>query len=148
MTKEVAPILIRDARPGDLSFVFSSWLRSYRETRNAKVLDNRTYYAGQHRIIEKVIERAHVLVATSQDDSDQILGYIIYEHINDDKDLVVHWLYTKLPFRNYSIAKQLLQTVVGISKADKVIITHLPKLDKKIFLDTRFLYNPYIAWLP
>lgn len=145
--EKVAPINLRSVREEDVPFIFSSWLRSYHQTRNAKTIDNRSYYAGQHRIIEAILDRpgTEIMVATDKEDETQILGYVVFEHRLEF--VMIHWLYVKLPFRNFGIGKQLLAQVPRL-KGRKTVVTHLPKLEKKVHMDSSLEYNPYLAWLP
>lgn len=93
--------LFRNLRPSDESFVYSSWLRSYRDSPAMAGVPNTVYYAEVHDCIENVLKRATVLVAANEADSDQILGYVVYE------PGVLYFTYVKHPFRGNGIGKAL-----------------------------------------
>ena len=138
-----APFKVRFADAADVPFIFSSWLRSYRETRAAKLVGNAQYYEGQHAVIEGILQRPNIVVEIACDEHDPstIFGYIVHEV---SKEPLVHWLYVKLPFRNFGIGQSLLQGATSTST--KLTITHLPKIEKKLFEKfPNVNYNPYLA---
>jgi hypothetical protein len=146
-TKAKAPFNTRYAGVDDIPFIFSSWLRSYRETRAVKVLDNRTYYAGQHAVIEGLMQRPNIIVEIACDvqDPEQIYGYVVYESRSDGP--LIHWTYVKLPFRAFGIGSSLVKAACENVPGDKITVTHLPKMEKKLFENESVIYNPYLAWL-
>jgi predicted GNAT family acetyltransferase len=139
-----APYKTRYAGEADIAFIFSSWLRSYRETRAVKILDNATYYEGQHATIEGIMARPDIIVEVACDieDPSQIFGYVVYQPGVDG--VVIHWTYVKLPFRGFGIGSDLVKNACKESPG-KLIATHLPKLEKKLFEHNHVTYNPYLA---
>ena len=135
-----AQFLIREATVEDHPFIYSSWLKSFRDGPAVKGITNSTYYSGQHQVIENLITEKStvILLACNPEDSLHIYGYIVAT------ENCVHWVYVKLPFRQFGICKTLIQALV---KTDKKYYTHLPKiLHRKASQFSSFEYNPYLLF--
>lgn len=101
-------IQIRGATNADDSFIFATWLRSYRHSSQfAKRITNEVYFKRHHKVIERILERTGVtaLVAVLPDDPTIILGYLIGEQFQHMP--VIHFVYVKQAFRNNGIAQAL-----------------------------------------
>lgn len=96
---EPLPVIIREAVDGDRDFVFSSWLREYRKSRRIEDVGNDSYYFGQHKVLEDLLQRSNTYVACYQDDPKLVLGYLCGEHF--DRCNVVHMTFVKDKTRNY-----------------------------------------------
>lgn len=94
----------RAGLPEDLSFVYATWLRSYRHSSAfAKKITDRVFYLAHHAAIERILARgATVLVCTPADSPEVILGYAVTE------GTTLHFVYVKKPFRRLGIASGLL----------------------------------------
>lgn len=96
-------------RPGaseDLSFVFATWLRSYRDSPFARRVRKDTFTNRHHALIEALLDRGAVIdVATPADDPGTILGYLVRE-TRDGRSLL-HYAYTKRPFRRLGVFSRL-----------------------------------------
>jgi len=121
---------LREMTADDRSFILSSWLKSYRDTDFARHISNDAYYAGQARLIDDLLDTSCVIVASDPEYPTSIYGYVVY------KDNILHYLYTKYPFRRNGVAN-LLYEVAG----RPAVATHwtfvVPKLPFKLS------YNPY-----
>lgn len=82
-------------------FVYSSWLKSYRQMSPAR---NEDYHAGQRQLIDHIRTHAKVRVATPKHDPLTIYGWICY-----GERAVVHYLYVKRPFRDYGLGRLLVR---------------------------------------
>lgn len=100
------PFKIRDPKGDDLAFVLNSWLKSARSVGPAKLMTNETYYGGFRDECVRKLDDGYVLVACNPEDEDQIYGWIAASNG------VIHYLYVKLPFRNYGIGKALVRECV------------------------------------
>lgn len=101
MSANNLPVLLREVRKEDGTFIHNSWLESswYRNKRvpNAKrLMSNR---------IVKVMEHSKILVACDPEDDEIIYGYVLYE------DDAVHWVYVKYLFRKQGLATLLLSAI-------------------------------------
>lgn len=104
---------IREMTEKDTSFIFDSWLKSWRTSRYSGVVRNKDYYAVYRATIEDLIGRGSViLLAVNPENTDHIYGWICYELTPDNKT-VIHYLYVKDPFHKYKIDSALLDQVPG-----------------------------------
>lgn len=125
-------IQFRYANDEDMPFVFDTWLKSYKKAAH-QYLDWNNYVTPQLKVINALIARgAQILVACNPDSPEHIFGYIVFEHINSLP--IIHWIYTKFPFRRQGVAKSLI-TQANIVLTDPILITAVtyivPKLTKK-----------------
>lgn len=135
---EKANFLIRPATKDDHSFIYSSWLKSFRDGPAVKGITNQTFYKEQHDLIESLLldPTTTALVACNPSDDSQIYGYIVAS------GSVLHWVYVKLTFRQFGIAKTL---ELGAVKGDKKFYTHLPKMMHRTCSQfANYEYNPYL----
>lgn len=159
------PVVIREGSDRDWGFVSNSWLMSY--MKRATVLkkadrediddcswselkemalrlvgratsrtDPQAYMEYQNRMIEVVLARAPVLVAVNKEDTDQLIGHVVYEKPN-----ILHYVYTKGPFRRLGIARSLIDAALSDAGGD-IIVTHWMHLVPKL-VRGHVTYNPY-----
>ena len=126
----------------DKSFIFNSWLKSFRNSPFAKPMPNEPYYKNHKQIIEKLLKKSKVLIAANPSDPLQIFGYIVYEELGDVK--ILHYVYVKYSFRKFGIAKNMVNSITE----DKAFLyTHHVDLLRKIKDKYSMLYDPYKALL-
>lgn len=127
-------ILVRKPVEDDIPFVMSSWLKSYSVSDFAKPIPRKIFFAKHHNLVESLFQRgAQIAIASLQEDTNVILGWIC------DESRILHYIYTKKPFRRLGICK----TLIGDKKYD--IFTHMTYATK--FLTTLLhgaQFNPYI----
>lgn len=141
--------VVRKASPADVPFVTNSWLKSFRSNPHVAGIPNQVYYHQQHLILEKIVPQSMVLVACNELDPTQILGYLCAQIIH--KNLVLHYFYTKGPFRRYGIATKLFDTALDlysrmtdINEAPFYYYTHRSTLPKELLAKHHLVFNPYI----
>lgn len=140
------PITLRRASKRDLNLITSSWLKSFRDASFPAGCPNRIFFYYHHKILETLIPRSIVMVACSETDPDQILGWICAELM--DNALVVHYAYTKHPFRRWGICKLLVDTLIESEKPVALMYTHQTPSSKKVLKDNKeWIYHPYLAFL-
>ncbi len=140
------PVTLRQIRPTDISFVFSSWLKSYRTSYFAMKVANEIYFREHQKIIEMAIACGEVTVAVNQEDDDQILGFICYEPHRFNSLLTVHYIYVKSPYRKLGVGHELMEDALHMSGHDKklpIVTTHISKLFDE-FVSMAYAYNPYL----
>lgn len=134
------------ARPSDIQFIYNSWLKSLRTYGKNNInpiyknIRKSTYFKYQHDKIESIIENCKVLIARSNNDEDQIYGWIAY-----DLNASVHYVYVKNAYRRMGVATDLLNTTVPDFKKATFFYTHRTPLMG--FLEQRWNceYNPYLS---
>lgn len=142
---ELNQVKIRPAKESDISFIFNSWLQSFRDSPTVRGIPNTLYYKEQHRLIEDLLKRdtCRVILAVNEKDEEQIFGYIIFETYGENLPLVMHWIYVKHPFRNFKIGSQLIEECHKTAP-NIVTYSHKSKLSDKLMKNRQhYIYNPY-----
>lgn len=136
--KEV--IRYRPALVSDTSFLFDSWLKSYRRSAFASPIVGKVYYPEQQRLVGKLLGRSMVAIAANVEDPAQILGYAVFEHMH--ADTVFHYVYVKQPFRALGIAAKLVSMSLG---GGIVFHSHSTTDGAGLVRQTGSIFNPYLA---
>lgn len=136
-------VLARPVKPEeDLLFIFNSWLKSYRHSDFANLIDAEDYYENHHKLITSIIMQAtnSITILCDPEDTNHILGYIVY----NTKQPIVYYTYVKHSFRGLGLGRYLLESIRKNYGKDVVVTcTHKTKnwrKLKKIGLN----YNPYL----
>lgn len=139
---ETPKLSLRAAEKEDVSFIFNSWLKSYRDSPPVRGVPNNLYYQHQHSTIEKIIHRdtCRLVLAVAIDDPNQIYGYIVFEDL-PEKNLV-HWVYVKHPLRTFGIGSLLFNIA---NKTDRTEYTHNSKCAPTYAKKHNLIFNPYAA---
>ena len=145
-------VFVRSASKEDVPFITSSWLRSFREGGSfCKRVPNNIYYHYHHKIMEQLLPRSYVLVATNESDPNHILGWLCGEIV--DTVPVVHYVYVKAPMRRFGIAKHLFEaftdTVKGVTGTIPQFYfhTHKTPTSNKMLDDSKWVYHPYLMFM-
>lgn len=144
-------VFLRRMTPDDHPFVFNSFLKSYRDSPSVRGIPNTLFYAKHHLLIEQIFADPRLIayVACNPDDHDQIYGYIVAQSypMDDTAALAFHWVYCKQPFRNYGIARKLVEEVIATVAhiaSNPIYYTHRVKSsDRLIRSYPNMVYNPY-----
>ncbi len=136
--------ILREATQEDENFIFNSFLQSYRKYSSMRYVPHNLYFKPQSDIISYLLDTANILIACFPEEPDQIMGYVIYEHVNNQ--LVLHYEYIKNIFRSERLDEALLTAINP--KKELMIITHL--LGKLEMEDNTITYKqPYnVAYDP
>lgn len=161
MAEHVPGVSVRFANETDINFITSSWLKSFRDGYFNATVGNRVYFDQHHRVLEKLLPRASVLIACNEEKPDQIYGWLCFEVL--DRHLVLHYVYVKDPFRQMGLAQQMFDFVMKSQDLDliqnRVLTTHQTRKSKDFIAGERrrgddynsrhperpieWLYNPY-----
>lgn len=144
MTTENLPLTIRHANDQDIPFIFSSWLKSFRDAGlMVRSVPNTIYFTNHHKILQRLIKRSTVYVACDPKDSSQIYGYIVAEYI--DGTFVLHFIYVKQSFRKLGVGRALFNNFKHDGTAS--CCSHLTKFGERMLLKYNMIYHPYTALL-
>lgn len=135
------PVRLRFATPEDVDFIFNSWLKSYRNSPHATCISNPIYFSEQHRLIEALLKRSNVVVATPEDDPLSILGWICAGRV--DGIFALHYVYVKHVFRGLGIADMLI-AAVGHKQDEAGIYTHLTSPMAHMREKYNLLFHPFV----
>lgn len=117
---------IRPALVEDESFIYSSWLKSYRGANANTGVSSTVYFSRHKRRIAKILERPEtvVAIACSVEDPDSILGWVCFEMRRGCA--VVHFLYVKQAYRRFGIGVTLLDMVKAGAGSKPLFCSHAP----------------------
>ena len=140
---QLAKIQFRLACPEDESFIFNSWLKSYRDSDSVKHITNTVYFKRHHEKIEKLLKTSSVVCAVNPDDPRQIFGYVVFQII--DEVVCVHYIYVKQPYRGLGIARSIMRAIKPDLGQSAFVFTHLTKTGKSLYSKFMGLYDPYLG---
>ena len=138
--RQILDISLRNIVQEDVSFVFNSWLKSFRTGIMCSRVENSIYFSEHHKLIERLIRRSKVTMAVDPKEPGNILGYIVYEHI--DGVFVLHFLYVKHTFRNMGIGRQLCNST-GHNFETAGCASHMTNVGQKLQHRYNLVYHPY-----
>lgn len=142
------PTHIRQGTIDDASFIYSSWLRSYRDHSSyADFIPKEIYYKCQARVIENLLKNCGVSIACNPEDNEQIFGYVVYSPSNIGVS-IIHYIYVKHPYRRLGIATTLKEYVKHETCHDNalpLVATHETGMLKTTFAEKwNIIFNPYL----
>jgi len=143
----VNEIIIRPAElspEGDLHFILSSWLKTYRESgKFTRRIKPQTFYQYHEERIKRLFDwpLAEVTIACTPQEPTVILGY----RVSEEKDHVLHWLFVRPEFQKMGIAKKLLEGFpLGECHFTHWTINCDEKINRLLEENPRMNYNPYL----
>lgn len=134
---------IRQATPEDFNFVANSYLKSYRTAPEAKAMVNDIYFPEYKTRLIHMASTGTILVACSNEDPDQIFGYIMVGEVGTYS--ILHYVYVKFPFRRLGIAKALTLAALPDIGNKLTIVTHQPKNWRAVEDKYALLFQPRYA---
>lgn len=101
-----------------------------------------------HKLLETLLSRGSVAILCYDDDEDTILSWACVEMF--DNSLILHYVYTKQPFRRMGLAKKLLKKLMDAEEPEHTFYTH--KTASLFPLEDRLNeqgihFHPYMLWL-
>ena len=139
------PVTTRPMKEEDRSFVFSTWLKSYRQSEWARSMSNDTFFSYHKHIVEEILNKPGTAVNVLcgiDGDEDTLYGYVVAEKVADK--YLVHFMYCKYSFRKMGLMSKLIQDLGYFSTERVNFITHLPRNYKTFQKKYNLEYNPYI----
>jgi ribosomal protein S18 acetylase RimI-like enzyme len=135
-------IQIRLAQENDRPFIFSNWLRHYKNRSYfAKRIRNTVFYKWHHMVVENILNRptTQIFIAHPPSEPEVILGFMASESVNDGA--VIHFIYIKPQFKRMGIAKRLFK---DFDDKEPIYFTHWTfDLDELIHKVPNLIYDPY-----
>ena len=138
------PVKIRSLKEEDESFIYSSWLKSYRNSDFASQVSNDIYYSSHKKIIEDLMNNNNVefKILCEPDDEEHLYGYLAYEKLGAIN--IVHFIYVKYNYRKFGLAKQLMEDSIDNLGEQDLYCSHAPKSFKSLKEKYKLVYTPYI----
>lgn len=135
------PVNVRDMAAEDIPFVFNSWLKSFRNGRMCKEVDNTVYFTEHHKTLQRLMSRSKVLIAHPDGQPETICAYVCYEILHGV--FVLHYAYTKQPFRSLGLMRELLKHSGHDVKNVAGCFSHMTPIWEKIYPRYSLVYQPY-----
>jgi hypothetical protein len=131
-------INIRPRIPSDDNFIYNSWLASMK---GDQLAPKSKFFGAYRDQVNDLLARCEVAVACDPQDETFIHGYIVYKKA--DGLNLVHWAYTKAPFRRLNVMTDLLKSVFQNLGSEQLVITYkhesrYPKMYEKF----KMVYRP------
>ncbi len=131
---------LRQATQNDFNFIASSYLKSYRFGPETKHLINDIYYDVYKDKLNQMLETGSVTIACSDEDPDQILGYLISGQVHGRS--ILHYVYVKHLFRHLGVAKTLLQATIPGWGVRMTLCTHTARRFADLRDKYKLVYSP------
>lgn len=141
MTKEELPIRFRKAEQSDVSFIFNSWLKSFRSSRFASTLTSTIYFQEHHKVLERILSLSDIDIAYVEGDPNTIIGYIC--HAVSCNIFILHYAYVKHTFRGLGIFKALLEEAQHDPQYAGVYTHHTKAMEKQA-PKLNMIHHPYL----
>lgn len=139
---EVLPsVTLRAAKPSDAALILDSWMRSYWRGGNAPNLPLSLFNIGHREVVEGLLKRCAVVVASNPEDEDQVFGWCCFERRK--AIAVVHFVYVKHAFGRSGIGSALVKAAKGESA--HVQHSHRTSDGNKFMKRFGSTWNPYTA---
>lgn len=134
---------IRPATGKDLSFIFDTWLNSFRyDSPMGKSCKNSVFFSEYKLVIDRILSEAETIVAHDPGDENLIFAYLTFRPPH-----ILHYAFCKDAFRKLGITKSLFVEAFG-SADFKVEVTHRTATSAEIFRDKPNLtHNPFHLYL-
>jgi hypothetical protein len=132
---------IRPATGNDLSFIYDTWLKSYRcDSALGKSCKKSVYFDEYKLVLDRILLEANTIIAHFTDDTDLILAYMVYE------PGVIHYAFCKEAFRRLGIVTGLFKHAFP-GALSPLYITHRTAGASPILYSKQFLvHNPFILF--
>jgi|TARA_R110000868_G_scaffold43972_8_gene147503 GNAT superfamily N-acetyltransferase len=144
--EKLAEVMItRPVDNDDLSFIFSSWMRSFKQSYTVRPVPSKIYHDNQKQIIEYIIARSEIIIACNAEDPAHIFGWACYEI---EPIHTLHYVYVKQPYRSMGIASALLIQSYNAKRSASAPTQATHSTKGYTFLQTSFdmIYNPFYLW--
>lgn len=125
---------IRKATEQDISFIYATWLNSYRTgSQLASDTKKSIFFDNYKQVIDQILIESEVHVACLIDDLNVIIGYSV-------SDLgLLHYIFVKEAFREMGVAKSLYQWIES-----PTVFTHRTNsIEKILSKHAELIYNPF-----
>lgn len=146
------PYQIRSAQPSDISFIYSSWLKSYKHgSELGKSTRTGVFFNSYREVLDAILQRSQTFVACLIDEPEVILGYLVHEPLADepftvDPIHILHYAFIKESFRRLGIGQMLLEH----AKINPKLTYYTHKtilLDKFDGAFSQMTYNPFLLYV-
>jgi hypothetical protein len=135
-------------KKGDLSFIYNSWLESYKESPDNPI-KGEAYYDYHKMLIISILERSYISILCDPTDQDTIFGYAVYEFKDDS--IVLHWIQVKYTFKRLGFATFIIDSIKDLAESKGIFnpiitITARGLAYKHLKDKIKHIYKPKMAF--
>ncbi len=147
----MAPYRVRLATSEDLDYIYKTWLNNARSNTPAyKGIHGPVFFDGHRRVIGRLLEAHHAVVACNDSDSTHLIGFCCAARYPDGT-AVAHYIYVKKAMRHFGVARDMLKNTCQWrppegKHAETLMVTHWTRMCDYIASDIPMLYNPYLLY--
>lgn len=138
---------LRLAEPNDISFIYATWLNSYRTGSGLGLASGKqAYYLTYNCVIDNILSRegTKTLVAVDPAENSVIYGYLVAS------STAIHYAFVKEAFQRLGIARSLYEKLFGLYSAlwpdSTPFITHKTRALVPILKKYPLTYNPTLIF--
>ena len=138
------PISYRPMNPKDNGFLYSTWLKSYRQMPYAQNMSNDTFFYHHKQVVEKILAKPETVITIICEDTDpnHIYGYSVVEKYGDAS--IIHYVYIKHSYRKLGLAGSLLKSQIPLLGQKLTFVSHESRHHQAFKSKFALEYNPYI----
>jgi predicted GNAT family acetyltransferase len=138
-------VAYRQAKPEDLPFIYSTWLKNARKQGDSALMTNSVYYQNETNRIRGLVARSHVSIICNPDDADHIYAWACYSLVRDL--FIIHYCYVKKSYRGLGIMSEFFKKVYPRFGKDQTAITSVNEAVAPLRESYKLLFNPYLQEL-
>ncbi len=127
----------------------ANWLRTFKRSNFAFLVDKPTYYKNERPIVRNLLKHAQTVIVTAHNNPDQFQAFMNFQMVPAHDTIILNYIYVKRIYRRLGYARRMLEKLIPapeLLEKDrlKVVCTY----DTKDFEPNRkrfgFAYNPYL----
>ncbi|MDQ3097440.1 MAG: hypothetical protein M3Q61_04640 [Chloroflexota bacterium] len=122
MTGEPLPVLVRDAEPGDVSYIVDSWVRSFHNAPAVRGMAEGEYLDAMRAYVQRLIREREpdLLVAVEPHLPQRIIGWAAVQ------GAALHYAVVRDGYRGRSVLRQLLasHTITEFTHCSRAVLIH------------------------
>lgn len=135
------PVRIRKAYDDDAPFIYKSWVQSYQGQN--KDIPKKAISKMHKGVIKRLLEHSTTIVACGNTPETEKDIYSWLTARRTPKFLVVHFSYTKAPFRKWGLLNALLK-VFEYKQGEAVLASHKSYIIKELKPRHNIMYVPHL----
>lgn len=136
---------LRPVKAEDVSFLYNSFLKSYRDAPAVAGMPNTLFYKKLHGVAESIFRdpNSFTIIACDPAEPDVVFGYLFGEKIGED--LVIHWAYSKHAFRGFGLGKAMEEEFLKIPHR-AVYYSMRTRVTDSLMKTRDYTFDPTYMW--
>lgn len=141
---------IRPVLPDDVEYVLKTWCREIEQTKprfanGMAACPKRLFFDEyQEKVVVPLTRKAQARVITTVADLTYIAGFVVANPLPECNTTIVHFAYTRPPFRRLGLATAALEDI-GYVKGHEIVATHWTKYLNR-FTRPDLILNEYVLY--